>query len=187
MIQNYLPKDNKSELSMNMLKTDSKNGIIFQEKQYFDKWMWFFAFAGLMILVTIVILLSIFAAVPEAPSILLIIAGIPVFLFTIIGFVFSKMELTTEVRHDGLHIRYRPTQRVFRHYAFNNIESYERSKGGLLDGIMNWKIRTYPNKTTYQCGSHEKVLIKLTNGKSLLLDSRHPDELIAAINSMKKV
>lgn len=132
-------------------------------------------------------LLTLLFAVPEVPSILLILAGIPVFVFAIIGFVFSKMEMTTEVRHDGLHVRYRPTQRIFRHYPFNTIESYEKSKGGILDGIMSWRVRRYPNKTSYQCGSHEKVLIRLTNGKSLLLDSRNPDELIAAIRSVKKV
>lgn len=132
-------------------------------------------------------LLTLLFAVPEVPSILLILAGIPVFVFAIIGFVFSKMEMTTEIRHDGLHVRYRPTQRIFRHYPFNTIESYEKSKGGILDGIMSWRVRRYPNKTSYQCGSHEKVLIRLTNGKSLLLDSRNPDELIAAIRSVKKV
>lgn len=132
-------------------------------------------------------LLILFFAVPEIPSILLILAGIPVFVFAIIGFVFSKMEMTTEVRHDGLHLRYRPTQRVFRHYPSNTIESYERSKGGLFDGINNWRIRHYPNKITYQCGSHEKILIKLTTGKSILIDSKRPDELITAIDSMKKL
>lgn len=175
------------EWNIVMSTTHLENGIIFREEQYFDKWMWFFALAGVMIMINVGTLLVLFFAVPEIPSVLLIVAGIPVFVFAIIGFVFSKIEMTTEVRHDGLHLRYRPTQRVFRHYPFNTIESYERSKGGLLDGINSWRIRRYPNKITYQCGSHEKILIKLTNGKSILIDSKRPDELIASINSMKKV
>jgi hypothetical protein len=171
---------------MGMSAIQSENGLIFQEKQYFDKWMQFFALAGLMMMINVGTLLSIFYIVPEAPSVLLILAGIPVLVFAIIGFLFSKMEMTTEVRHDGLHIRYRPTQRIFRHFPFDLIEFSQISKGGLLDGINNWRIRRYPNKTIYQCGSHEKVLIKLTNGKSLLIDSKRPDELITAISSMKK-
>lgn len=169
-----------------MTTAHSETGIIFQENQYFDKWKWFFAFAGIMTLVIIVILLFIFAVVPEVPSILLIIAGIPVFLFAILGFVFSKIQMTTEIRDDGLHIRYSPTQLTFKHYPLKSIESYEKSKGGLLDGILSWRIRRYPNKTSYQCGSYDKVLIKLTNGKSLLLDSRKPDELITALRSKKR-
>ncbi len=172
---------------MNMSTTRSENGIIFQEKQYFDKWMGFFALAGIIIMINVGTLLTIFFVIPEVPHILLILAGVPIFLFAVIGFVFSKMEMTTEVRHDGLYIRYRPTQRIFRQYPFTKIESYEGAKGEILDWINNWRIRRYPYRTIYQCGSHEKVLIKLTNGKSLLLDSKHPDELINAIDSMKNI
>lgn len=170
-----------------MSKTYSENGIIFQEKQYFDKWMWFFVLAGAMIMINVGTLLTLFFAIPEIPSVLLMLAGVPVLIFAIIGFVFSKMEMTTEIRHDGLYIKYRPTQRVFRNYPFENIESYERSKGGVIDGLNSWRVRRYPNKISYLCGSHEKVLIRLSNGKSLLIDSKRPDELIAAIDAMKKV
>ncbi len=169
-----------------MSTAHSENNIIFQEYQYFDKWIWFFAFAGMMTLAIIMILLSIFAIVPEAPPILFILAGIPVFLFVILGFVFSKIQMTTKIRDDGMHIKCFPTQWTFKHYPLNSIESYERSKGGLLDRVISWRIRCYPNKISYQCGSREKVLIKLTNGKSLLVDSKRPDELIAALKSMKK-
>ena len=128
-----------------MTTAHSETGIIFQENQYFDKWQWFFAFAGIMTLAIIAILLFIFAVVPEIPSILLIIAGIPVFLFAILGFVFSKIQMTTEIRDDGLHIRYSPTQLTLKRYPLNSIESYEKSKGGLLVGIIIYKIRRYHN------------------------------------------
>lgn len=95
--------------------------------------------------------------------------------------------MTTEIRDDELHIRHFPTQLSFKHYPISSIGSYEISKGGLLDGFFSWRIRRYPNKISYQCGSHEKVLIKLTNGKNLLLDSRRPDELIAALRSEKEI
>lgn len=91
----------------------SENGLIFQEKQYFDKWMGFFALAGIIIMINVGTLLTIFFVIPGFPHILLILIGIPIFLFILIGFVFSKMEMTTEVRHDGLYIRYRPAQRIF--------------------------------------------------------------------------
>jgi hypothetical protein len=170
---------------MNISTTRSENGIIFQEKQYFDKWMGFFALAGIIIMINVGTLLTIFFVIPGVPRILLILAGIPIFLFVIIGFVFAKMEMTTEVRSDGLYIRYRPTQRIFRHYPFNTIESCEKTKGEIFDWINNWRIRRYPSRTIYQCGSHEKVLIRLTNGKILLLDSQYPDELVTAIASME--
>jgi hypothetical protein len=169
-----------------MSMNHSENGIIFQKKQYFDKWVWFFALAGIMITINIIIILRLFYIFPGFPALFLVLAAIPVVIFIIISLVFSKMELTTEVRNDGLYIRYRPSLRVFRHYPGSTIESYEKSKGGFLDRINNWKIRSYPNKVIYQCGSHEKVHIKLTNGKSILIDSKQPDKLIDALNSMKK-
>ncbi|MGB3907833.1 MAG: DUF6141 family protein [Methanomethylovorans sp.] len=175
----------KRSVSMSAIR--SENSLVFQEKQYFDKWKNFFVLAVVMVTINAVILLYVFYIFHEVPSLFLFLVAIPVLVFMITFFLFSKMEMTTEVRYDGLYIRYLPTQRTFRYFPFESIESSQRSKGEMLDRINNWRIRSYPNRTIYQCGSSEKVLIKLVNGKTLLIDSKSPDELIAAISSMKKM
>ncbi|MHC4691902.1 MAG: DUF6141 family protein [Planctomycetota bacterium] len=117
-------------------------------------------------------LLSIFAmAIPIAVTIL-----------------FFILKLETEVRSDGLYIRFYPMHIRFKRFTGENLaESYARTYKPIRE-YGGWGIRcSFTGKgKAYNVSGNKGVQLVLTNGKKLLIGSQKPDELAAAIDKMLK-
>ncbi|NIP24640.1 MAG: hypothetical protein GWN67_09965 [Phycisphaerae bacterium] len=117
-------------------------------------------------------LLSIFAmAIPIAVTIL-----------------FFILKLETEVRTDGLYVRFYPMHIRFRKFTRENLaEFYARTYKPIRE-YGGWGIRcSFTGKgKAYNVSGNKGVQLVLTNGKKLLIGSQKPDELAAAIDKMLK-
>lgn len=94
--------------------------------------------------------------------------------------LFALARLTVTVRADGVEIRYRPFVR--RTITFDQVAAVEavtyrplREYGGW--GIKGWSRR----KIAYNVRGDRGARITLVDGRTVLLGSRRPDELAAAI------
>ena len=137
--------------------------IHFREVQRFRQW-WLWALLGVVGLVTIV---------GSGPLGVVIIGAVS-------GFVWS-LRLVSEVRDDGLYIRFAPLHRSFRHVPWTAIESVEATKYRPLRDYGGWGIRWRPGAIAYNVRGSRGVFLSRPDDRDLLVGSQRPDELAAAI------
>jgi len=101
---------------------------------------------------------------------------------TVAAFLYS-IRLTTEVRTDGMYVRFTPIHRSFRRVPFCQIEQVERTEFGLLTygGIgIRWTANTVAYMTTRGSG----VKIDRENAKSVVIGSQETSELLRTIDGL---
>lgn len=157
----------------------------FREEQRFHQvWVWLIVLgiAALIWYSTIqqIILRRPFGSRP-APNMLLIIfwllfgIGLPAFFFS--------ARLITEVRRDGIYVRFFPIHISFHKIAFEELGSFEVRKYNALREYGGWGIRYGPQGKAYNVGGNRGVQLVLTDGKRTLIGSQRPEEFLAALQS----
>ena len=168
-----------------------ENDLIFREVQAFSstlRWL----LVALMAVSVVIFSIGLWETITEpettntfVPSLLSIIAmAIPIAV-TILFFI---LKLETEVRTDGLYVRFYPMHLRFRKFTREDLaEHYYRTYKPILE-YGGWGIRcSFTGKgKAYNVSGNKGVQLVLTNGKKLLIGSQKPDDLAAAIDQMLK-
>lgn len=165
-----------------------ENKLIYREEQRFGLWLrWLVA-----VLVASAVPFSIFSLtkIPSeqgSPGILPIIlpamAGIFVPVAVAVLFLLLKME--TEVRSDGLYVRFFPVHFSFKSFTKDDLsECYAREYRPLLE-YGGWGIRYGLKKgKAYNVSGNKGVQLVFKNGKRLLIGSQRAEELEEAIRTV---
>ena len=98
-------------------------------------------------------------------------------------FVFYVMRLKTDVRRDGLHVRFFPL--MSRVIPFDEITRCEVRTYRPIREYGGWGIRSGLGGTgaAFNVSGNRGVQLELSGGKRLLIGSQKPEELAAAIQS----
>ncbi len=123
----------------------------------------------------------------------LIVTAILVFLFDV-GLValFMTAHLRTEVRADGLYIRYFPFHLSFHRLPLEDVTEVEAVTYRPLADYGGWGIRYSlglrgrTKGKAYNPTGNRGVRITYVNERHILLGSQKPDELAAAIESLRE-
>lgn len=104
-------------------------------------------------------------------SVLLVLFGIllPLFMYS--------LKLTTEVRQDGLYVRFYPFHFSYRRYPYESINSYKVRVYSPLKEYGGWGIRYGRKGMAYNVSGDRGLQLELKNGKGLLIGSQRPEEL----------
>ena len=162
-----------------------KQGILFKEEQRFNQ-LW------VLIIVFIPVGLAWYAAIQQlllhkpfgshpAPDLLLwviwVVFGVlfPIFFFSV--------KLSTEVRYDGIYIRFFPFHREFRTLPFEAIKKYEVREYSPLREYGGYGIRYGRSGKAYNVSGKKGVQLELVSGRKILIGSRKADELAEAIRT----
>jgi hypothetical protein len=116
---------------------------------------------------------------PMPDSALVIVGALIILLLSVITYAFYRMQLITEVRNDGLSIRFLPltTQLI----PFEHIKTCEARTYHPIREYGGWGIRYGRKGKAYNVSGNLGVQLELIPGKSLLIGSRRPEELAKAI------
>lgn len=158
-------------------------GVLFREVQHFRQlWLWFIvlAIAGIAIYSVIqqLVLGRPFGDNP-APDPLVLVIGI-VFGLALPS-LFCVMNLTTEVKEDGLHYRLFPFHVTFQRIAGPEIRRCESVSYRPLRDYGGWGIRYSIAGKAYNVSGNRGVQLELVDGRRILIGSQKPDELAAAL------
>ena len=166
-----------------MTTTPSKADVLFREVQHFRQigvWFLIIAIAALSWwgFIQQVILGKPYGDNPGPDSLLIAFAvifgiGLPVF--------FYFMRLITEVRRDGVYIRFFPFQPSFHKITFVEMTSYKSREYSPMKDFGGWGIRFSTHGKAYNVSGNRGVQIELNNGTYLLIGSRKPEEFVLAI------
>jgi hypothetical protein len=168
-----------------------QNDLIFREVQAFSSLLR----TALVVLMVISVIIFVFALLetltqPNKPDTLvptlLSIIAIAIPIAATILFFILKME--TEVRSDGLYVRFYPFHLRYRKFNLQDLAEYYPRTYKPIREYGGWGIRcSFTGKgRAYNVSGNKGVQLVFTNGKKLLIGSRKPDELAAAIDKMLK-
>ena len=165
--------------------------IIYREEQKFAEWV-----RGLVyVTMSLAVLLSVFALKKEFAGyyppatkdlIIAVIAGIGVPIAIAVLFVFFKLE--TEVRLDGLYIRFIPFHIRYKRFAADDLsECYARQYKPIRE-YGGWGIRCglSGRGRAYNVSGNKGVQLVFKDGRKLLIGSQKAGKLEQAIRSIMK-
>ena len=165
-----------------------KNSPIFREVQKFSSWVFVFISS---ILVFSIVLVAVIAKLETAkgnssPPLLPHIVAIAVPLAALVLFLLTRLE--TEVRRDGLHVRFFPFHIRFKKFTADDLKEYYTRRYSPLAEYGGWGIRygLFGVGKAYNAKGNLGVQLIFKNGKRLLIGSQKPDELVQAISSLMK-
>lgn len=163
--------------------------VVYREIQRPQQILWW----GLILLVTIFMwywfIQQIILGVPmgdkPAPD------AVTIIFWVIFGIVFpvlmlGVLKLITEVRDDGLYIRFVPFHFQYKQYLFKDIRHYESITYSPLKRFGGWGIRfNLKGETTYNLNGKEGIELKLKYNK-VVIGTQQPDKLKKAMDSVQK-
>ena len=88
--------------------------------------------------------------------------------------------LQTEVRDDGLYLRFAPFHRSAKRIPFADLADLQET-GYSPVRYGGWGIRWSPRGIAYTVSGKSGVRVERTDGKSVFVGSDRPDELVAAV------
>jgi len=99
-------------------------------------------------------------------------------------YLFYALKVVTEVRKDGIFIRYSflSHQKI----SFEEINHYKVQTYNPIRDYGGWGIRYGKNGKAYNVNGNRGVQLKFLDGKQLLIGSQQPEELIQAIETQMK-
>jgi hypothetical protein len=162
--------------------------VIYREEQRFGLWLRWLVAASIALAVPF----SIFslAKIPSEqgspgilPIILLAMAGI--FVPIAVAVLFLLLKLETEVRSDGLYVRFFPFHVNFKSFTKDDLGEYYARKYRPLLEYGGWGIRWSLRKgRAYNVSGDKGVQLVFKSGKQLLIGSQRAEELEEAIRSI---
>ncbi len=155
------------------------NDILFTERQRFKQiWIWLILFGvnGLVIygIIQQVIIGKQFGNNPGSDTELFLVFV----LVMLVTLLFHSFRLDTEIKHDGVYVRFFPFYLSFQKYSWDRIaKSFVKKYNPLLD-YGGWGIRFgFPGKgKAYNVSGNKGIQLVLTDGTKLLIGTNKPDE-----------
>jgi len=112
---------------------------------------------------------------------LAIVGSFFILLLAVITYIFFTMKLVTEVRSDGLSVRFLPlTHQII---PYEHIKKCETRKYHPIREYGGWGIRYGRKGKAYTVSGNLGVQLELIQGKSLFIGSQRPEELAQAIQT----
>lgn len=160
------------------------NNVLFREVQRFRQiWIWIIVIF-MMVLSWYSVIQQIVLKIPfgtqPAPD------PIVIGMWILFGLAFPGMlfmaGLITEVRGDGIYVRFIPFHRQFRTMQYAAIQTYEARTYRPLREYGGWGIRFGPWGKAYNVRGNRGVQLVLQSGQKILIGSQRPEELVLAID-----
>jgi uncharacterized membrane protein len=98
--------------------------------------------------------------------------------------LFASTRLITEVRTDGLYIRFFPPHLSFRRIPLEDLAGFEARSYSPMREYGGWGIKSGCGGRAYNVSGDRGVRIDYTNGGHILIGSQRADELAQAIRSI---
>lgn len=114
--------------------------------------------------------------------------GLQLALWVLIGIglpmLFYGARLVTEVRTDGVYVRFFPFHFAVLRFPLNSIKSYEARTYSPIGEYGGWGIRYGWNGKAYNVSGNQGLQLELNDGKRILIGTQCPLDFISALRSL---
>ena len=112
--------------------------------------------------------------------------GMLMFTWLLFGILFPwgafKMKLVTEVRREGLFIRFVPFHFRYKKFRGKNIQLIKSITYSLIERFDGWGIRiNFEGERAYNMGGNQGVELRLSSGSIVVIGSQKPYEFEKAL------
>ena len=114
----------------------------------------------------------------------LIVTGIFISLLTI---VFLLFKLETQIKEDGIYVRFFPIHISFRFYTWESISKLEVREYKPIRDYGGWGIRGFRKNRALNVSGNIGLQLEFKDGKKLLIGTTKSDELSDVIHRMNKI
>jgi hypothetical protein len=118
---------------------------------------------------------------PGSNTIILIIWLLSCILFPVF---FYKLKLITEVRKDGLHIRFFPFHLTFKKMPLGKLKKHEVRTYNPISEYGGWGIKWGPGGKAYNVSGNRGLQLEFIDEKRLLIGSHKPEQLDTAVRAL---
>ena len=169
---------------------NGENDIIFRELQRFHQpWLWVLIILGALVLIGLfgygMVQQLVFGKPwgdrPMSDTALAVTGTLLILLEIGIIALFAGMKLITEVRSDGLYIRFFPPHLSFRRIPLEDLAGFGARTYRPIREYGGWGIRFGRRGRAYNVSGNRGVRIDYANGRHILIGSQRADELADAI------
>lgn len=170
-----------------MTNTKMKNEVLFTERQRFKQWwLWL-----ILIAANVLTLYGVFKHVvgeqqvgnkPMSNTELLITCGLT--LIPIILFITFRLD--TQIRGDGIYVKFFPFHLSFRQYTWDKIAKSFIRKYNPIGEYGGWGLRFgfFGRGRAFNVSGDQGLQLEFSNHKKLLIGTTKPDELKEALNKI---
>jgi hypothetical protein len=100
--------------------------------------------------------------------------------------LFYSIKLVTEVRYDGLYVRFFPLQFHSNKISYEEIKDYEIRTYSALKEYGGYGIRLGKEGKAYNVYGNRGIQIEFLDGKRLLIGSQQPEQFLQALQSVAR-
>jgi hypothetical protein len=167
---------------------NGETDVIYREEQRFGLWLRVLVGLSLIWIVPVSINQLIQDSPEQGPPevlpvIYLLLAGVVVPMLIVVLFWVLKLE--TEVRPDGLYVRYFPFHINFKRFGAEDLSEYYARTYSPIWEYGGWGIRgSFGKGKAYNVSGNKGVQLVFKSGKRLLIGSQRAEELEEAIRSI---
>lgn len=164
--------------------------ILFSERQRFSQWwLWLF-----MLGLTTILLYGIYKQIitgelygtnPVSDTGLIIATGLVILLVLFFG----TIRLETQIKEDGIYVRFFPLHITFRHFAWDEIRKTYLRQYSPIKEFGGWGIRYElgGRGKTYNVKGNIGLQLEFIDNKKLLIGTDKPGELEMVLNDLGKL
>lgn len=164
-----------------------ENEILFTEQQRFKQWwIWIMLFG-----INGVFVVGVFKQVVNGEQFgdkamsdtALIVVTLLTFLLTLL-FVYFRLD--TQIKKDGIYVRFFPFHLKFKHYPWDTLaKSYVREYSAMSEyGGWGFRLGLFGKGTAYNVSGNKGLQLEFTDGKRLLIGTSKPEELAEALRKI---
>ncbi|WP_224269984.1 hypothetical protein [Haloprofundus salinisoli] len=106
--------------------------------------------------------------------------------FAAVGLLLYNARLETEVRDDGVYVRFAPVHRSPRRISWEELVSAEATSYSPIGEFGGWGIRWRPGTVAYSVSGSEAVRIERTGNRDVIVGSQRAAEFAEAIDRARR-
>ncbi len=94
-----------------------------------------------------------------------------------------QVKMITEVRNDGIYLKFIPFHFTYRHFPYRRIREYKKVTFHSLKEFGGWGIRiNLDGRRLYNIAGNEGIELRLASGNTVLIGTRNPEALKKALD-----
>ena len=169
---------------------NGEDDVIFREVQRFrQRWLWVLIILPTVVLIWIfgygmyqqLVLGKPWGDRPMSDTALVVTNTVTILFSICIFLLFATMRLQTEVRSEGLYIRFFPLHLSFHRIPFEDLAQVEVRTYNPIREYGGWGIKGGRKNRAYNVSGNRGVRLDYANGRHTLIGSQRADELAEAI------
>lgn len=164
--------------------------ILFTERQKFNQWWIWLILLGINGLFMFGVFKQVFGGQkfgnnPMSDTGLIIATGLTI-LLTIL---FMNFRLDTQIKKDGIYVRFFPFHFSFKHYTWNALtKCYVRQYSAITEyGGWGLRLGIFGKGTAFNVSGDKGLQLEFKTNKKLLIGTNKPDELTEALNKIEQI